>query len=247
LLIYFAAPKLPELQLIKAEGGTHILKSFIEKDFAQVVDEALRIGLKVMIDSGAYTAYTQGIEIAIDDYVAVLREYGDYAETYVNLDVCDNPERTKENQLYLESEGFRPMAVFHYCEPVSVLDEMTKDYEYIGIGSSALAMYRDSAKFNSTVWQITNKYPNKFHGFAVGQLSPKLMKLYSADSTTWLSGAKYQRQIGKVKDLHGESYGLFWTRQELMRHNIRALLWKRDNTIPFRESQIDIMQYMNTI
>lgn len=228
MIIYFSAPKKHELTILQEEGVTHALFSYIDPDF-NVIEKALDMGFKVMIDSGAYTAFTQNIKIDINEYAAVLKEYGDFAEAYINLDDCKCPIQTQKNQNYLEDKGLVPVPVYHFGEDPKILHNMAQQYDYIGIGSSVLSAIRPKKKFYQFSNQITKKYKNKFHGFAVGMLKPELMGYYSVDSTTWLSGAKFGKQIGKFKIVQGQNAGLFWTREELLRHNIRALLWQKDN------------------
>lgn len=237
MIVYFGAPRPWELAILKEEGATHILTSYADDEFRRVME--LSEGLNVMIDSGAYSAWSRGAEIRIEDYAAALETY--QAEQYVNLDVYGDREQTDRNQEYLENRGLKPLPVYHAGEPITVLEKLARKYEYLGLGGLIALRQRIGHKVTAYIQKLTDEYPEiKFHGFGVGTLGPEHMKFYSVDSTTWLSAARYNRQIGRVKIIRGEKAGLFWTRTELLRHNIRALLWQQDNVRPYEHEQVGL-------
>jgi hypothetical protein len=235
--VYFAAPRSSELELLKEEGATHLLISFADRPLEKILDRSLEMGFEIMIDSGAYSAFSVGQRIDIDEYVELLKRYPQCI--YINLDVCSDPDETQRNQGYLEDKGLNPIPVYHFGEPREVLEGLVaKGYGYIGLGNSILSVRRPQSQFRSWVFDCCNQYPEvKFHGFAVGALKPELMGLYSADSTTWGMAARYQAQVGRNFTLQGAEAGLFWTREELLRHNIRALLWMKDNIAKSNSTQ----------
>ena len=53
----------------------------------------------VFIDSGGFSAATQGVEINIEEYAAWLKEYEDLITVYANLDEIGDPELTYERQM----------------------------------------------------------------------------------------------------------------------------------------------------
>lgn len=229
--MYFAAPRPRELQLLADEGARHVLVAFSDPEFEGIICRAIDMGFGVLLDSGAYSAFTKGEQVRIEDYAACLREYGPHVDAYVNLDVCTDAEATQRNQDWLEDRGFHPMPVWHFGEAQEVLDRLLmRGYQYVGLGNSILSSQRPQGEFRRWVHQTTMEHRGiRFHGFAVGALHPQLMGLYSADSTTWLRAAKFGEQIGRRGVMKGDRYGLFWKRQELLRHNIRALLWQAEN------------------
>lgn len=246
--VYFAAPRPRELQILKEEGVTHILASYADPDFEDIMEKAQEFDLSIMLDSGAYSAFTKGEGIDIEQYADVLHRYEGLVEEYINLDVCDDHEQTWKNQKELESYGLEPLPVYHYKEPISVLEHyISAGYTYIGIGSKILASQRPQTNYREFIYRITSQHPEiKFHGFAVGAPYPRLMGLHSVDSTTWLSGAKFSRLIGKKRTVRAENAGLFWRRNELIRHNVRALLWKAENTQKHEERQLTLTTQTTT-
>ncbi len=218
------------MTLLREEGATHILCAYGSDYFRQTVEAGLAMGMGVMLDSGAYSAFTQGLSVTVEEYAAVLRDYAPHVDAYVNLDVCDDPAQTAKNQDQLEERRFSPLPVYHFGEPIEWLDRLSS-YEYIGLGNSSLSSQRPQDLFESWVERTTTDNPTKwFHGFAVGTLKPRLMGLHSVDSTTWTVAARYGRLLGRKGEVRGHDKGLFFTRDEMLRHNIRALLWQATNT-----------------
>lgn len=86
------------------------------------------------LDSGAYSASTQGASISVDDYAAYAHRYSALFSVVANLDVIGDPEATARNQQALEDLGLNPLPVFHVGEPWIVLERLCERYDYIGLG-----------------------------------------------------------------------------------------------------------------
>lgn len=153
--------------------------------------------VKLFLDSGAFSAWTKGVEIDIDEYIKFIKKYKKYLECYANLDVIGSAEETYKNQKYMESKGLKPLPVFHLQDKFSWLDRyLDEGYDYIGIGGIAGKSTVGARKhFLSRVWdRITDEkgYPLiKTHGF--GMTAVNLIVQYpwwSVDSTSWLSASR---------------------------------------------------------
>jgi hypothetical protein len=107
--------------------------------------------IKVMLDSGAYSAWRQSGTIAIDDYIRFVRDVEPCVHTYVNLDVIpgalERPRTWNDTQASADASyrnlqkmkdaGLRPLPVFHQGEDFKWLEKMLADGEdYIGISSA---------------------------------------------------------------------------------------------------------------
>jgi len=151
---------------------------------------------QLFLDSGAFSAWSQGVEIDIDDYISFIKENEKYLFTYVNLDVIGDPVKTYENQKYMERAGLNPIPVFHTTmEPLSWLEKyLDEGYEYIGLGGMAggtvdrLSILRILDVCFATLLCHPDGIPRvKVHGF--GMTSHLLMfryPWYSVDSTSWV-------------------------------------------------------------
>jgi len=132
----------------------------------------------------------------MDDYVQYVHKYNSQLYEYINLDVIFNPERTWDHQKYLESNGLKPIPVFHFGEDIKWLKKYMDNYDYIGIGG--LGQDVTKAKFiiyqGDPVFKLLgeSKQEIKTHGFAVTSLDLMLRyKWFSVDSTTWVKHAAY--------------------------------------------------------
>lgn len=152
--------------------------------------------ISIFLDSGAFSAWSQKIDIDIDEYIAFIKKYKKYIDVYANLDVIGDAVGTYENQKYMESKGLNPIPVFHpLFEPVSWLEKyINKKYDYIAMGGMAggsvtvkqiLPML--DMVFKEYLCDKNGMPKMKVHGF--GLTSHRLMlryPWYSVDSTSWV-------------------------------------------------------------
>ncbi len=71
---------------------------------------------RLFLDSGAYSAFRQGVEIDLQAYITFCHEHKDVFEVYAVLDDIRDPRRTWENQQEMERQGLRPLPTYHYGE-----------------------------------------------------------------------------------------------------------------------------------
>lgn len=185
---------------ISAGGCRHIMLSYYYRDEFRTLQirRFRRLGLHLFLDSGAFSAWTKGIRIDIDEYCQFIKD-GQIGK-YIVLDtVLDDrnagAEQTYENLKYMESKGLMPVPVFHYGSDLKYLERLVNEgYEYICLGGTVGISSTNRAKFFDEVF---GNYPDTFfHG--LGMTDPKLIRKYpwfSVDSSTWLSGRKYNRLV----------------------------------------------------
>lgn len=106
---------------------------------------------RLIVDSGAFTAFNMGQPIKLADYEAFVREVGDdlrahWAEVrFVQLDEYGDHDATVRNYHLMREHGFDPMPVYTRGAPLSWLEECYAATDYVmfggivaGGGSSAL-------------------------------------------------------------------------------------------------------------
>jgi hypothetical protein len=178
---------------------------------------------RFFLDSGAYSAWTKGTVIDLDEYCAFIRANIDRIEAYACLDVIpgkigrpateqernEAAEQTWLNYLYMEREGLKPLPVFHYGEDWRFLTRMLQHgCDYIGIGGLVAVPGGPRRYWLDMLFSRlckSNGMPIvKTHGF--GMTSVPLIFRYpwhSVDSTTWIkitaNGAIYLPQFVKGK------------------------------------------------
>lgn len=148
--------------------------------------------VELFLDSGAFSAWNQGVEINVKDYIKFIKEHKEMLSVYAVLDVIGDAEGTWKNQKIMEKAGLNPLPCFHFGEPWKYLERYINEYDYLAIGGLARRGNKpETTAFLDRAFDMIcdeEGLPKiKIHGFAVTGM--KLMKRYpwfSVDSTTWL-------------------------------------------------------------
>jgi hypothetical protein len=156
----------------------------------------------IFLDSGAFSAMSQGVHIDIVDYIAFVKQNKSKLKVYANLDVIGNAEATLKNQEIMEKAGLNPLPCFHYGEDKKYLQMYCEKYKYFAIGGMVPYTKKHDVlvKFLDNCFNIIMKYDKiKIHAFGIAGSMKLLLKypFYSVDSTSWLQTAKF----GKVIEL----------------------------------------------
>lgn len=137
--------------------------------------------VNLFLDSGAFSAFTKGVTIDIQEYISFIKENQDVIETYANLDVIGDPVGTLDNQKIMEEAGLNPLPCFHYGEDLAYLKHYLSKYDYLALGGMVPISTNDLIPWLDTLFgdYICDKQglPKiKIHGF--GLTSLKLMLRY---------------------------------------------------------------------
>jgi hypothetical protein len=195
-----------DLEVAAANGARFVLMSYAHIRSRQAWKQHVqRLGLKVMLDSGAFTvwqAQQKGKAVEAIDLVA----YGDFIEAnrdvffaWFNLDVIGDAAASKVNAEALKARGLAPIEVWHSgssLEELAVL--VAEDHAIIAIGGSVGMSEKKRAEVFA---QVFERFPQQNFHFLGG--SSKLLNVFdwfSADSTGWLACRKY----GAVIDAEGQ-------------------------------------------
>lgn len=162
----------------------------------------------LFLDSGAYSAMTQGVEIDIQEYIEFIKKHKEAIEVYANLDVITGmngqpdlltAEKTLENQKIMEKAGLRPLPVFHAGEPMEYLQYYVDNYDYVAIGGLVTATAYGHTWFSVLDQCFTNVICSpdgmpkiKVHGFGITGLNALLRyPWYSVDSSSWVATSRF--------------------------------------------------------
>lgn len=199
--LYFAGYT-TDREIAEVEGVECLLESYIlfrRKNFRQWHEENGLLGKKLFLDSGAFSAFSQGEKIDLDAYIAYIKQYEDCLEVYAALDVIGDWEATAKNLEYMESHGVHPLPTFHYGSPLAELERMCEKYDYIALGGLVpLAMRQKKLKaWVDTCFSVIKKHwPKKVHGFGVNAFwAWERYPWYSVDATSWLMGGKFRHMV----------------------------------------------------
>lgn len=89
-----------------------------ELDLDEYMRRVSAIQPEIFVDSGGFSAFTQGVHVDLSDYVRWIRRWKNVIHHYANLDVIGNPRESLRNQLRMEQAGLRPIPVVHARSPV---------------------------------------------------------------------------------------------------------------------------------
>jgi hypothetical protein len=168
--------------------------------------------VEMMLDSGAFAAWSKGNDVSIDDYIEYIQDHLDVIETYINLDVIpgrlgktttpndieEAASKSWDNLKYMEDRGLSPMPVFHFGERLYWLERMLGEgYDYIGLGG--LARGKGPEVRQNWLDKIFTKLTTsdghpiiKTHGFGLTAVSLLFRyPWYSCDSTSWMLEPAY--------------------------------------------------------
>ena len=123
--IYFAAYPRELDYFRKVKEAKYLLVSYMElKQNCDLLDWHKERGLQdreIFLDSGAFTAHSQGKKIDIDKYIEFINRNKNFIKLYANLDVIGNWKETIKNQKYMEKKGLNPIPTFHMGENIKDL------------------------------------------------------------------------------------------------------------------------------
>lgn len=149
--------------------------------------------VELFLDSGAFSAWSQGKEINIDEYIQFIKDHKEVIDVYANLDVIGNAEATWNNQMYMEKAGLNPLPVYHYGEDKKWLKRiLNKKYDYISLGGMVPISTQDLVHwlddlFKNHLCDEKGMPTVKVHGFGLTSLRLMLRyPWYSVDSTSWV-------------------------------------------------------------
>lgn len=168
---------------------------YIHKE--KVVKRIRGDGNKVFLDSGAFSAFTQGITVNLEKYCRYIKEHEDFIDHASVLDAIGDAQGTFENQIAMEKLGVTPLPCFHYGEDPRYLEYYIANYEYITLGGMVPISSPQLKYWLDELWEkyLTDGSGNpkiKVHGF--GLTSVPLMERYpwySVDSSSWVQMAAH--------------------------------------------------------
>lgn len=182
---------------------------------------------EIMLDSGAFTAWSKGTKQSLDSVVAsydgILEKYGDLVRQwwFINLDVIPGSKGSpatpeQMHQAMCESDhnfeklraryGERVLPVYHQFEPASRLkDVASQNPNYICISPQNDVAEPLRVKFSKSAHQALKQINaiTKTHGLATtGMRMMTIVPWFSADSTAWMMSAA----LGGILFFNGKTF-----------------------------------------
>lgn len=218
--LYLVGPEKEEVMKVAyEEEPSNILFSYLTAKAVDKYKNDVTAKGKLFIDSGAFSAWTQGKVIDVDQYINWINERADYISLYGQIDVIPGDrnsgrlptheevriaaQKTWENYLYMRPKMKKPeglLYTFHVGEPIEFLkqalewvDENGDHIPYIALGGMVGKPAEVRDRFLEQCFDVISKSSNpnvKVHAF--GMTDKSLLIKYpitSADSTSWIMTA----------------------------------------------------------
>lgn len=187
-----------EIDIIRDLRPAHILVSFFYLRKYPLDGLVRDLGYRpvIMLDSGAYSAWSLGKNISLVDYLAYLIQNKDHIDHYLSLDVIPDGSGVDSEAVgygyysIMRDLGLHPIPCYHYGSPPSELQRYVDDGNaYIALGNTVPV--RNKALVADWVRSLIKQYPStQFH--LLGSSSKKVLEvdgLTSCDASTWITGA----------------------------------------------------------
>lgn len=187
--------KLDDAERRMRDSVEYFLESYHYIHRQSFVEKIRREGVKVFLDSGAFSAFSQGVEIDLDAYCEYIKRNKDIVDFASVLDSIGSASGTWKNQAAIERNNVNVLPCFHYGEDMEVGRYYVKNYKHFTLGGLVPVSTPQMQIWLDRVWKelLTDqdgKPVAKIHGFGVTSLP--LMFRYpwdSVDSSTWVQWA----------------------------------------------------------
>lgn len=181
----------------------HILESWHYVGKQSFVDHMRANQAQIFLDSGAFSAYTLGVSLSVEDYCNYIQRNRDIIRVDGNavmasvLDGIGDPLQTYRNQIEMEWRGCRPLPCFHAGEDERYLEWYVKNYEYITLGGMVGSSTKQLCIWLDRIWDRyltdgSGRPRLKVHGFGITAVP--IMERYpwhSCDSSSWIQSAAF--------------------------------------------------------
>jgi hypothetical protein len=202
----------------------------------KIVDAARTDSIKFFLDSGAFSMFTQGVEVNLKGYAEFIHEHQDIIHAASNLDAIGQGQEqlSYDRQKQLEAMGAMVKPVHHVRDSDSWLQRyLGEGYDYIFLGGMVPESNPVLLGWLDHVWHKYLTNPDgtarvKVHGFGLTSLD--LMFRYpwfSVDSTSWVMAASFgsvfldmPQRDGTIKD-----YKIDFSTSSSKRYDINSWHW----------------------
>ena len=207
--------RLTDVEKDSRRGIKHYLESYHYIQKQSFIDLLRKDGKQVFLDSGAYSAFTKGVDVSLKDYCLYIQENEDIilkddgVVVASVLDAIGDPLQTWRNQNAMERLGVSPLPCFHYGDDERYLQDYISRYDHITLGGMVPIPNPLVRVWLDRLWEkyLTDGAGRprlKVHGF--GLMTEYFLKdypWYSTDSSTWVQKALNGILLGfTLPDLH---------------------------------------------
>ena len=190
--------RLTDREKAARDGVKYYLESYHYIHRQAYVDKLRADGVQVFLDSGAFSAFTKGVQVDIRGYCDYIKRNLDIIENIDGalcasvLDGIGDPLKTWQNQQTMEQMGVRPLPCFHYGEDERYLEWYIQNYDYITLGGMVPISTPQLFHWLDRIWEKyltdgSGRARLKVHGFGLtAQALMERYPWYSVDSSSWV-------------------------------------------------------------
>lgn len=151
--------------------------------------------LRLIGDSGAFSASTQGATITVKDLATWGKKWKHRLAWVAALDVIGDPKATYRNwREMVDDYGLNAVPTIHYGTDPTELDKYArKGCDFVGLGGLVGKSTPGQMRWLVQVFKYQRKhYPDmKFHGWGCTSEPHFKLPFYSVDSSSWTSSLRY--------------------------------------------------------
>lgn len=207
------------------------------------VAELKESGASIFLDSGAYTMFTQGVEVDLGRYADFNKENQDIIHIASSLDVIGRGQEQASYDNFKKLRGFgaNVQPVHHARDDDKWLQKyIDEGHEYIFLGGMVAESSNYLRDWLDHVWEryLTNKDGTpkvKVHGFGLTTLALMLRyPWFSVDSTRWVLLSRYG---GILMDFPQQTKMIDFSTQSMKRFNDNG--WHYSTLKPIEKQAVD--------
>lgn len=155
-------------------------------DFLREQDQHSPSSYRLIVDSGAFSAFNSGVPIELDDYCKFLDVLKESFLPFqaVQLDVIGDPKATWKNYQTMKRRGYDVLPVFTRGDTEDSLERMYEAHDYVLVGG--MVGRRDNLGFLK--WLMERVRGRRVHW--LGVIHPDAIKAFkptSVDSSSWMT------------------------------------------------------------
>lgn len=168
--------------------------AYINNNMIQMARDAQARGLplRILLDSGAFTAWSTGKQIDLMDYARFVRdaiEQG-WVWKYFTLDVIGDHQATRVNYEKLRTLGLDPIPIFTPGTPEPLLEEYFEKSHVVGFGG--INAYKGAQRDGYVNYCMRLAKGRDAHLLGMTKIDPILFhRPYMCDSSSWAAAAQY--------------------------------------------------------
>jgi hypothetical protein len=169
--------------------------AFHEKTDLGKVRRGLVCG-RLLIDSGAFTAWSKGRPIKLDAYAEFLERWRGCWDHAITLDVIGDGDATKRNTRRLHERGLPVMPVFTRGDKLADFDAMVKDAGYVAVGGTVGMGAKPQRERVAMLQRRAQDLGGGIHALGVGSITAlRMARPYSGDTSMLSSAFKYGKFV----------------------------------------------------